>query len=88
MFRPLVRIGGLMALVGVIVGLGCGGWQYTRAKYIRQSLYDAFEPVAVTNCELKRFGDANPDLGLFNRARRKQLSLLFRTHGMRIADRI
>ena len=59
MFRSLLRIGGVIALVGLSIGLGCGGWQYTRTKHIRQSLYDAFEPVAVTNCEVKRFGDAN-----------------------------
>src|SRR5688572_19200858 len=59
MFRRLLRIGVLIALVGLPVGLAYGGWQYTRTKHIRQSLYDAFEPVAVTNCELKRFGDAN-----------------------------
>jgi hypothetical protein len=59
MLRSVLRIGVLTALVGLTVGLGFGGWQYTRTKHIRQSLYDAFEPVAVTNCELKRFGDAN-----------------------------
>jgi hypothetical protein len=59
MLRKLLRIGVLIALVGLIVGLGYGGWQYTRSKQIRQALYDAIEPVAVTNCELKRFGDAN-----------------------------
>jgi hypothetical protein len=59
MFRRVRRIGALIVLVALTVGLGYAGRQYTRAKQIRQSLYIAFEPVAVTNCELKRFGDAN-----------------------------
>jgi hypothetical protein len=59
MFLRLVRIGVVMALVGLIIALGYGGWQYTRSKQIRQALYDAIEPVAISDCQLQRFGDAN-----------------------------
>jgi hypothetical protein len=59
MLRRLLRLARLIVLVGLAAGLGYAGWQYTRTKQIRQSLYEAIEPVAVANCELKRFGDAN-----------------------------
>jgi len=44
-------------LVGLLIALGYASWQYTQTKQIRQSLYDAFAPVTVINCELERFGD-------------------------------
>ena len=59
MFRRLLRLAVLSVLVGLVAALGYAGWQYTRTKPIRQSLYAAIEPVTVTNCELKRFGDAH-----------------------------
>lgn len=59
MFRRMLWVGVLIAVVVLVAGLGHAGWQYTQTKQIRQALYDAFEPVTVTNCELKRFGDAH-----------------------------
>ena len=59
MFRRLWRLAVLMVLVVLAAELGYAVWQYTRTKQIRQSLYAAVEPVTVTNCDLKRFGDAN-----------------------------
>jgi len=59
MLRRFLRITILVVLPVLIFGLGYAGVQYSRARQIRHALYDAFEPVAVTNCELKRFGDPN-----------------------------
>lgn len=65
MFRRLMRLAVLMVLVGLAAALGYAGWQYIRTKQIRQSLHAAIEPVTVTNCELKRFGDAHDGGYLF-----------------------
>ena len=46
----------LLILVSAVVYGSC---QYRQAKQTRQALFDAFEPVKVTNCELQRFGDAH-----------------------------
>lgn len=59
MFRRPLRLAVLIVLVALVTGLGYAVWQYTRTKQARQSLYAAIQPVAVTNCELKRFGDGN-----------------------------
>jgi hypothetical protein len=59
MLRRLMRITLLITLAGLLAGLGYAGLRYREARQIRHTLYDAFEPVAVTNCELKRFGDPN-----------------------------
>lgn len=53
----MFRILGLIVVAGLIVGIAYGGREYSRTRQIRQALYNAIEPVAVTNCDLTRFGD-------------------------------
>ena len=47
-------IAACLVIVTVILG-----WQYYRARQIREALYAAFTPVALSNCTWQRFGDAN-----------------------------
>lgn len=47
-------IAALLVFIAVI-----GVWQYWRGRQIREQLYAAFKPVALTNCTLQRFGGAN-----------------------------
>ena len=59
MLRRLVRLTGWAVLAGLIAVLVAGALQYRRARHIREALYAAFTPVRITNCTLKRFGNAN-----------------------------
>ena len=59
MIRRALRVSVKLFLVIALVTAIYGGWQYRQAKQTRQALFDAFEPVKVTNCELQRFGDAH-----------------------------
>ena len=54
-----VRLAAKLAVVALIVAVAAGVVQYRRARQIREALYDAFTPVKITNCELRRFGNAN-----------------------------
>lgn len=46
-------------MVALIIALAAEAVQYWGARQIREALYDAFTPVTITNCELRRFGNAN-----------------------------
>ena len=55
----VVKLAAKLAVVALIVAVAAGAVQYRRARQIREALYDAFTPVKITNCELRRFGNAN-----------------------------
>lgn len=48
--------GALIAVAGLVA---VAVWQYLETKQVRQELFAEFAPVALANCELERFGDAN-----------------------------
>jgi hypothetical protein len=56
----LARSKVLLGLLILAIALaGAALWQFQRAKQVRQELFLAFTPVALANCTLQRFGDAN-----------------------------
>ncbi|HEX6163658.1 MAG TPA: hypothetical protein VFZ31_09850 [Vicinamibacterales bacterium] len=57
--RRVFRIGSPLLVLLLFTTVIYGGSRYRQSKETRQALYDAFEPVKVTNCELQRFGDAH-----------------------------
>lgn len=57
--RRVVKLAAKAAVVMVIIALAAEAVQYVRARRIREALYAAFTPVKITNCELRRFGNAN-----------------------------
>jgi hypothetical protein len=46
----------LIAILGLVA---LAFWQHLRITRVREELFAEFAPVALSNCELKRFGDAN-----------------------------
>lgn len=56
---------GRVAIVLLVVALGAVLWQYQRIKQVRQELFRALTPVALSNCTLERIGDANDGGYLF-----------------------
>lgn len=57
--RRVVTLAAKAAVVALILALAAEAVQYWRARQIREALYDAFTPVKISNCELKRFGNVN-----------------------------
>jgi len=57
--RRIVKLAVKAALLALIVALVAEAVQYWRARQVREALYAAFAPVKITNCELRRFGNAN-----------------------------
>lgn len=59
MAKRFVRLAlkGLAALIVLLVI--AAGFQYWRTRQIRNALWDAFTPVQITNCTLKRYGNTN-----------------------------
>lgn len=57
--RRVKKLAAKAALAALIVGLAAEAVQYWRARQVREALYEAFAPVKITNCELKRFGNLN-----------------------------
>lgn len=55
----VVKLAAKLAVVALVVAVVAGAVQYRRARQIREALYNAFTPVKITNCELRRFGNAN-----------------------------
>ena len=53
------RLAARVAVVIVVVVVVAGAIEYRRDRRIREALYAALAPVAITNCELKRFGSVN-----------------------------
>ena len=52
LFRLAVRLIAILGLIAIIAAAA----QYWRTRQIRETLWAAFTPVHVTNCELQRFG--------------------------------
>ena len=59
MLRRALRVSAYVVAIAMISTLLYGGCRYQQSKRTRQALFDAFEPVKVTNCEMQRFGDAH-----------------------------
>lgn len=48
-----------LALIAIVALVAVAVWQHLRITQVRQELFVEFAPVALSNCELERFGDAN-----------------------------
>lgn len=59
MIKRLFKLGVVVILMAVLLGTLILAVQYWRARQIREALWEAFTPVQVTNCELKRYGSPN-----------------------------
>ena len=55
----MVRRAALVLAVAIALALLAAGAQYWHKRQVRDALYAAFTPVAITNCTLDRFGNVN-----------------------------
>ena len=55
--RRALKIVGVALTILLVAGLVAAAVPYWQTRQVREALWAAFEPVKITNCELKRFGN-------------------------------